>query len=245
MKERVVQRKIGELNWRASDEIDSILRDDKKDMVQKKADISSIMDELEAEINNILSGKKSILDKQETKTENNKEGDDEMDFTKISLEDLTKERPDIVKAIEQSFKDNDNLEALTKANEELTARNTDLTTKVEDLTKANEELKTENEELKKKVDEYETRDKKAAKESMIAEKIKETKLPDEAFTDFFKESLMKLTDEEIDKALEDRKELWNKKPAATPKQDEFTPKDSTEEKKSVEDGISTLVEAKK
>ncbi|MBW8001750.1 MAG: hypothetical protein FVQ80_06970 [Planctomycetes bacterium] len=210
IKEKEVMRAISNLNWMAADVIEEILKDKKKNFKDKKSDISSILDDLESQIGKIMSGKKKSSNDSNSpellfhKTEQ----EDDMDFTKLTLEDILKQRPDILDAAKAKYEDaariagiEESNDKLTKANEGLVSNNTDLTKKVEELTKKVESLS-------KDLDAFQTKDKANKKEAFISEKIKESKLPDEAISDVFKADLMLKAEAEIEVALADRKGLW-------------------------------------
>ena len=201
------------LGWDVTDMIDSIIRDSAIKMKDKKTQVMSIMDDYEQEVGKILAGKKSIVRKDneidETITDNNIMEED-MDFTKITLEELKKERPDLVSAVESNIEN-------TNKSKELEKDHADMKERIEKIVPENEKLKEdlesvtkERDDLKKKVDEQEVIEKKAQKEAFIADKIKDMKVPEDAISDVFKEDLMGKDDDGIIKALEDRKELWTK-----------------------------------
>ena len=205
IKEREVARQVNKLTWEASDLIDEIIRDSKIKMEDKKKNVMSILDDLEVEINNIIAGKGKIKESDA----NDKE--EEMDFGKLTISDLTKERPDIIDAIKNSIEGAEKMKGLEEENTTLKKTNEEMTTKLSDLQKSFDELKKENEDMKKKLDEFETKDKSAKKEAFIKEKIEEHKLSKEALSDVFMESLMSSDGEAIEKAIKDRKELWLKR----------------------------------
>jgi len=128
---------------------------------------------------------KSLFEAQEPNTE-----EDSMDFTKLTLTDLREQRPDIAEAIE-------------KAATADTAKDKELTETAQKLADATSKL----EEANAKIDEHEAAKAVAAKLVVVAEKLKASKLPDEAITDHFRESLAALTPEQIDAAITDRKAL--------------------------------------
>ena len=203
LKEREIARKVSDLQWKAGDTIEEVLRNKDKDMKIKKEEIAAILNDVESMINDILAGKKVA------NTETNKE-EDEMDFTKLTLEDLGKERPDLVQAIQDSLK-------VTEKVTTLEAENTDLKSKLDAITAERNDLKTkleaitaERDELKVKVDEYGTKEKGARKEAFIDAQIAELKVPKDIVTDVFKSNLMAMKDEEITEALKDRKEIFLK-----------------------------------
>lgn len=209
IKKRNIARKINELNWKASDLIYDIVRDNSIQMSDKKTKISSIMDDLDTEIQKVLSGKKSIIDKQSTTKENNEEED--MGLEKLTLDDLINDRPDLVKKIKEGIESNDKIKTLETENKELSDKFETLENQFKELTDKYEAVEKERDGLKVKVDEFETAQKKTQKESFIKEQVKEAKLPDEAVSDVFMEDLMSKNEDEIKKSIQDRKELWNSK----------------------------------
>ncbi len=69
-------------------------------------------------------------------------------------------------------------------------------------------MKTENETIKAKNDEFEAKEALAVKMEMVEKLLKESELPKEMITDYFKESLLKLEDEDqVKKSIEDRKKV--------------------------------------
>jgi hypothetical protein len=205
IKERETARQVSELQWKAGDSIEDILRDKDKDMKNKKMEISLVLDDLESMINDVLSGKKSPIAK-----ENKKKEDDQMEFGKITLEDLSKERPDIIKSIKDSIKVSAEMEVIKKEHGEMKIQ-LEALAKERDLMKTQlEALAKERDELKKKEDEYEIKEKGVKKESLINEKVAELKIPKDVMTDVFKTSLMIMEEKEMIEALNDRKAIFFK-----------------------------------
>ena len=202
IKEKEKERKIRELQWKVEETIADILKDKDKDMKIKKSDISAVLDDFESMINDVLAGKKTAI---ETKKE-----DEEMEFGKITLEDLTKERPDLVKIIRDSIKGAEEMETIKKEHGEMKVKLDAMTQETIVLKTNLDAITKERDELKKKVDEFEAKEKGAKKESFISEKITELKMPKDIITDVFKNNLMVMEDEEIVSALKDRKEIFLK-----------------------------------
>ena len=119
------------------------------------------------------------------------EEDVEVDFSKITLEELNEQRGDIVQSIkDQVMSEVDD----TKAMETLKEANAKLTKDVKDL--------------KVKVDDYEVKEAAANRETEIQKFVKEAKLDDKHVTDTFRQSLREAKDDAAVKALiEDRKKL--------------------------------------
>ena len=126
-----------------------------------------------------------LFEGQESDTE-----DDRMDFSKLTLTELREQRPDIADAIEKAAT------ADTAKDKELT----EATQKVADVTAQLEEATAKN-------DEHEAAQAVALRRVLITEKLTESKLPEEAITDHFRESLEGMDAEKIDAAIADRKAL--------------------------------------
>jgi len=225
IKEREVGRKIGELQWKAGDAIEEILRDKGKDLKVKKGEITAVLDDLEGMINNILSGKKvpDIESKKEKE-------DDEMEFGKLTLEDLTKERPDIIKMIQDAIKGNDELTTIKREHGEMKTKLEAMGQEITALRTQLEAVTKERDELKAKVDEFETKEKGAKKEAFISGQMVELKVPKDIITDVFKASLMGMEDKEIVEAIKDRKDIFMKgQKVVRNAGDEYVPKLESED----------------
>jgi len=206
IKERDVGRKVSELQWKAGDAIEEILRDKGKDMKAKKGEITAILDDLESMINDILSGKKvPVIEGKETKKE-----EDEMEFGKITLEDLTKERPDIVKMIQDAIKGNETLETIKREHKEMKTKLEAMDQEVTSLKGQLEAVTKERDVLKAKVDEFDAKEKGAKKEAFIAGQMAEMKVPKDIVTEVFKATLMGMDEKEIVEAIKDRKDIFLK-----------------------------------
>lgn len=122
--------------------------------------------------------------------EEHKEDDDEMDLTKLKLSELQEARPDIVKTLLSES-------STTQAKEK----------ELKDLTE-------ERDALKKKNDEFTVKDALAVKKESVDKILKESKLPEVAVTDTFRQTLLEAKDGDTMKALiEDRQKLVSgKKP---------------------------------
>ena len=104
--------------------------------------------------------------------------ENDMDYSKMTIEELRRNRPDIAEAL---------------LNEGKTSRDEEVST----VTK-------ENETLKKSVDEFKVKESASIKLGKVEKLLAESKLPKEAKTDLFKEQLMKL---DLDKFDESAKSL--------------------------------------
>jgi len=259
MKEREKQRAIDRLQWDANDIVDEILRDKDKTLKVKKDEIGSVLDDLEKEINKILNGKvKKKEDADKTKKEEAKKNDidkdnknkdninkeEQMDFEGLTIDQLKKDRPDIVEKIENAVKDEDRTSKLEAQNKDLDKELADTKEAHEKATTKIVDLEDENKELKKENDEYKTKELKAAKEAFITEKIKDSELPDDAISEYFWTDLMSKDEKGIEAAIKDRKKVWTGKETGEVKNsgDEFkyaSDKDKKESKKE-EDVLKTF-----
>lgn len=105
---------------------------------------------------------------------------DEDDMKTVTLEQLKKERPDLVKAVLAEAEDHDKAEALAE----------------------------ENKKLKKELDEAKTKDKERERDTLVRTKLEEAKLPKRLITDVFKEQLKAAEDEKaMDALINERKEI--------------------------------------
>jgi len=210
IKNRAIERQISKLQWDAQDVINDVIMGKDKDMADKKKSIASIMDDLESEINLIMSGKGT--DKSDSATAEKEQGD--MDFKDITIETLSKERPDLISDLKATMEDAERITKMDSEFKELQTKLGDLekvhTELKENSDKAIGDLKKENEDLKKKLETFQSKEKSEAKRSVITEKIEAAKLPKDAVSDFFFNDLMGKDDEDIDSAITDRKEMWTK-----------------------------------
>ena len=210
--EKRIKSVIRDLQWETQDIINDVLRDKEKNIEEKKTEISAILDDLDKEINSIMSikiGKSTEEESKKDATETYKE--ENMDFTKLTIEQIKSERPDLVDTIESSVKDADRV---TNLEGDVLAKTTELTeTKeaFETLTKESTTLKSENDTLKKELDEYKLAETRATKEAFISAKIEETELPKDAISEYFKKDLMTKDEDAIEAAILDRKEAWSGK----------------------------------
>lgn len=205
IKEKEKERKIRDLQWNVEDTIADVLKDEAKDMKTKKSDIGKILDDFETMINDILAGKKVP-----NVAENEKKEEEDMDFGKLTLEELTKERPDLVKVIQDGIKSSEEMATIRKEHEEMKTQLEALTKERDEMKTQLEALKKEKEDLQKKVDEFETKEKGAKKEAFISQKASELKVPKDAMTDVFRGTLMTMEEKEIEEALKDRRDVYLK-----------------------------------
>jgi len=213
MKERKVEQAINDLQYEVIDMIRDIFRSKDRPFPDKKKDISALLDDLDSEVNNLMTGKaKSTSDSRGglmvESDKNTKEVKNDMELKDITLEILSKERSDLVDQIRASIEDADRVSTMEDELKELKAKIDTFTATNDILKKENEDLKKEKDDLTKKLDEYETKDKAIAKEALITQAITEAKLPKEAISDVFRSDLMKKDEKEIKEAVEDRKTLW-------------------------------------
>lgn len=125
-----------------------------------------------------------------------------MKYEGLTLEALKEGHPDIVSALKEEFttqsKNRSEAEKLVSGLEQ------DIIKLKEDL----QEAEKDRDEYKTKVDEFELKNKVAAKKQLVLDKIKESKLEDQHVSDVFIEDLMKIEKtEDIEARITDRKEL--------------------------------------
>ena len=235
IKEKEMTRAVSKLNWQASDIIEELLRDGKKKFADKKKEIGAVLDDLESEIGKLLSGEKKPGKNDDSLMLHNKEEKEDMEWKDINIEDLRKNRSDLVDAIVGDIADAEKFKKMESDLAKLGTKVEELGKTNEELTKASEGLTKENEDLKKKLDEYETKDKATKKEALIKEKLSQAKLPTEAITDIFMKDLMAKNEGEIDESIKDRMELWKQSSGkVTNSGDERNLGDKTETKEKME-----------
>jgi len=209
-----ISRAINDIQYQAMEVIDEIMRRKEGTFADKRKDIDSLLNDLGDEIENIMTGKTKLdstsgrlsLDSQNS---NQKDTEDEMDLSKLTLEELKKGRDDLIKAIMSEINDSEKMGKLEAQVVSLSAKVEKLTSEFDYVCQVGDELKKENADLRKKVDEYEQKEKKTAKEGLIKTKLEAAKLPTEAVTDIFMTDLMGKDEAGIDASIEDRKNIWN------------------------------------
>lgn len=208
---RKIRNEIDSVSYLAQDLINRILMDDKLSVQDKKSKVMAVFEDLDVEV------KKRLANIKEAKE------NEEMDLTKLKTE-----HPDLVQAVLDEFKQAEEYMKLQSKLDEATQTINDLKSKLEETEKAItdkgqelEDLKSENTTLKAELDKREVSEKLAAKKAMITEALNEAKLPKEAVTDIFMETLMRLeektvgdetvtVEEQVKVYIEDRKALVNK-----------------------------------
>lgn len=139
--------------------------------------------------------------------------DDTMKFGDITLEQLHKERPDLVEAVEKNISEASDVEALRK----------------------------ENKDLRTKLDEAQVAERERAHGEMVATKLAEAKLPERAVTKTFRKLLDEAeTAEAVDALIADRKAIVGK--SGGPRSAEDT-RDDFEEGDEKEFGDEQILEA--
>jgi len=135
----------------------------------------------------------------------------ELTIDKLTAEQLKRFNPELYEAIkseadpEKEIADlKDQLQEKETVNEKHKEKRTKLHGKLE---KANQRI----EELKDKVDKFEAEKALAEKEVLVSEKLKEADLPEDVVTEHWKSKLSKLSEEDIDAEIADRKEMAEKK----------------------------------
>lgn len=203
-------RKIRDVQYQAEDVIRWIIEGDKEeyknmDMVAKRKAISGVLDDLEAEIGKIMSGK---VGTESTTIKERKKEEETMDWSKLTLEDIQKEKPELIKAIQDSMQKTEKVKAMETENVTLKKTNEDMAKELTTLKAQVENMTKELTDAKKKLDEYETKTKASKKEAFIDAQIQELKVPKDAITEFFRKDLMNKEEKEIVEALKDRRELY-------------------------------------
>ena len=218
--EREKMRKVDNLQWEATDLIREVMKDNTKGITQKKEEVSAIMADLETEIAKILSGKETnemtpsrneVPERVASAKEEIKE-EEIMDWKILKLEDLRKERPDLIQGLVEEMEAVKKGKEIEQALAELKAKFEALTKEFDELKAAKEALAKENGELKTKVDSFESKEKKIAKEAQIAKLVEAAKLPKEAISEVFMNDLLKKEEKEIQEAINDRLAIWTAKP---------------------------------
>ena len=162
----------------------------------------------------------------------------------LTIEQVKQFNPNLFKAIQESKDPDEEIQRLEADLEAQKTTNKELSEANDKLQTENEGLKTENETIKGKNDEFEAKEKMAAKVEMVDRLLKEAELPKEIVTDYFKESLLKLDEEQVKESIIDRKKVTEAKAGkVVDSGDEFDggekeKKEATEaDKKSVVDAV--------
>jgi hypothetical protein len=201
------KRKVSDLTWAANDMLYDIMwgnKDEYKNLTmdEKKTRITSVLDDLDVEIKKVMNDTKM-----EAKTE----------MKDITLDALKAERADLIEAIKKELEEAGKVDLVKTENEDNKKKVTELTeaiTAKDNVIKEKDEkivaMETENKTLKEELDKYQVAEKLNEKKAKINALVEEAKLPKEAITDVFMESLMSLDAEEaIKKQIEDRKNILN------------------------------------
>ena len=96
IKEKEIRREIDRLQWDAWDVISDILQDGKKKFPLKKEEIGEVLEDLESMINKALKATPKTENKNSNNDLDNQEVNEDMDLTKLTLEELAKARPDLM-----------------------------------------------------------------------------------------------------------------------------------------------------
>ncbi|MFH1623575.1 MAG: hypothetical protein ABID54_00275 [Pseudomonadota bacterium] len=131
----------------------------------------------------------------------------EIGIDKLTIENIKQYNPVLFKAIQESTDPNEEIKTLTDKVEAEATTNQELSRDNEDLKKENEDLKKENDQLKGENDTFKAEKSLSEKKIAVNKLVEEAKLPKELKTEFFMESLLKLDDEEIKKAIEERQHI--------------------------------------
>jgi len=207
-----IRSEIDQVSWLAQDLINKVLMDDKLSVADKKKKVISVFNDLDSEVQKRVKTIKEAME------------DEQMDLNKLKAD-----HKDLVTALLDEFKQAEeykllqsNLDKATKDIEDLKLQLADNETATKAKETEIEDLKSQNVELKAKLDEVEVSEKLAAKKAIVTKALSEAKLPKEAITDVFTETLMNLeekkveddkvitVEEQIKTHIEDRKALVNK-----------------------------------
>jgi len=203
--EKRIKRVIRDLQWESQDIINDVLVDKEKSIEEKKSEIGSILDDLENEINSIMSLKGDT-----EKTETHKE--ESMEYSELTLEQIKAKRPDLVDAIEGAVEDASKVAKLESDASETAEILGKTKEALEALKEENTTLKAESDKTAAELDKFKLEEVKTKKESFIATKISDSELPEDAISDFFMKDLMTKDEDAIEAAILDRKEAWEVKP---------------------------------
>lgn len=237
IRNREVEKQVREIQWSASDLIGEILRDKDKDFGTKKAEISSILEDLDSEIADVLRDAGEEPDEEEEDEEEAKsepeddktKEDEDMEWNNVTLEVLAKERPDLIDNIKASLEDSERVKQIEDERDQLQVQ-LDEIQKTMDSLKAEAGKKDETlaklqadfDAAKKQLDEYQAKEKKEAKVALIREKVEAAKLPKDAVTEVWYNDLLCKEVDAIEAAVKDRADLWFKG-AKRSTGDEFDP----------------------
>jgi len=240
---------VSDITYIASDMIGGVMRDDAITVVDKKAKVMKIFDDLSSEIKKRL-------------TKIKKETTEKMDLT---LE-MVKGDKGIMEALLSEFKEREDTEKIKADVVSLTEANTVIKKEGEDKDKVIGEkdekiaaLETEIKNMKLKIDEIEVAEKMAEKRTLIQGWIDAAELPKELVTKIWFEGLLSLSEKkgnkedevitletQVKEYIEDRRICVTKKPLVKNSGDEFV-KDSKEsgdkkkaslDRKDVEEGVA-------
>jgi len=201
-----IRGEINDITYTANDMIRGVLYNGEMAIKDKKSKINNIFDDLGKEVAKRLKGIKETMEA------------DNMEFT---LEDV-KQNKEIMEALMKDMTEKENVKKtetdLKEAIEYCTAVIDELTSISEAVVIANDsvsyvtdackEAEKERDEYKVKVDDYEVTQNVKDKKTYIEAMVEEAKLPTEAKTEVFMDTLMKENEvEPIQKLIADRKDL--------------------------------------
>jgi hypothetical protein len=152
-----------------------------------------------------------------------------MKLSEITIDQLKLHAPELVESIKNEVDPEEETQKLRDRIEEL--ENSE-----KSLQKELEKVSTELDTLKLKVDEYQAKEAVDKKRELRDKKLAEADLPEDYITPLFKESLMKMDEETMDKHIAERKEIAEKKKGGvTDMGDETDLKDDKDDKKKAGD----------
>lgn len=142
----------------------------------------------------------------------------EYKITDLTIEQVKRHAPDLFKKIQEAIDPDvamqelrDQAEAEKTTNQQLSQDNDNLRQELDQAKQEKEaeiqRLTKENEELKKENDTFKAEKAQAEKAQLVSNKLTEAKLPEYLVTEYFRESLMALDEEGIDKAIIERKSI--------------------------------------
>jgi len=155
--------------------------------------------------------------------------------TMITLEQIKKEAPELLKQIESDALAAAKTDDLKASVESYKGEVTELSGKLKALESDKETLSAENVKLKDANSEFEKQKAADAKKQFIENAIAESKLPEKAVTESFKQRLASYTDEQISAEIKDRVLMWESFSTSTHDDDHQTYEGSSPRSKNTDD----------
>jgi septal ring factor EnvC (AmiA/AmiB activator) len=164
-----------------------------------------------------------------------------LSIKEITMEQVRQYNPTLYEQIRKSVDPESAISELTEKLDTLESSNQELTEDVEKLKSDLEEMTKERDDLKDKVDKFEAQEKMSEKKDMVTTMITEAKMPKELVSDHFTEQLMKMEEDEIKAAIEDRVAIFDKKKGKVTDSGEEHIQESTSEEEVTEDEVLSAV----